>query len=242
MEISKTFRMVALQVKGLNVSKVVMFFKTLKPGQCILKLADGTLKVTSAVVTPAITKSMDSIGCTPVAFSPDITGHVVRDEVPTVSVFSNCSIKEKQGKISILTDSVIHCIIFFFFRATGEASVNQTLSSCVTRDESSAAIISEVGEFTRGDVENVNNFQEALDSNTSDSEDGNEATETEIENETDSTNIWKLLPGKSVEVLKKWFENHTTNPYPNKAEKQVLVTESKLTLTQVRISREKLSK
>ena len=98
---------------------------TLKPGQCILKLADGTLKVTSAVVTPAITKSMDSIGCTPVAFSPDITGHVVRDEVPTVSVFSNCLIKEKQGKISIHTDSVIHCIIFFFFRATGEASVNQ---------------------------------------------------------------------------------------------------------------------
>ena len=99
-----------------------------------------------------------------------------------------------------------------------------------------------MGEFTRGDVENGNNFQEALDSNTSDSEDSNEATETEIENETDSTNIWKLLLGKSVEVLKKWFENHTTNPYPNKAEKQVLVTESKLTLTQVRISREKLSK
>jgi len=96
-----------------------------------------------------------------------------------------------------------------------------------------------MSEFTRGDVENGNNFQEALDSYTSDSEDDNEATETEIENETDSTYIWRLLPEKSVEVLKKWFENHSTNPYPNKAEKEVLVTESKLTLTQVRINREK---
>lgn len=86
----------------------------LKPGQCILKLADGTLKVATAVVTPATKKSMDSIGCTPVAFSPDITEHVIRDEVPIVSVFSHCSIKEKQGKVSIHTDSVIHYIIFFF--------------------------------------------------------------------------------------------------------------------------------
>jgi hypothetical protein len=89
-------------------------------------------------------------------------------------------------------------------------------------------------EIIRDDYINV---QEAMNSDTDScfSED-HEAIEMKTENTTASATSLKdpyFLPEKSVEVLKKWFYDHATNPYPSKEEKRVLAKKSKLALARV---------
>jgi len=48
-----------------------------------------------------------------------------------------------------------------------------------------------------------------------------------------SLDDFNILPQKSVEVLRKWFYDHETKPYPNKDEMKALVKESKLALSKV---------